>query len=234
MSEKTISRASVNVKINGYGSIPYSIIGGIVGSNSGIVTQTRMSGILDFPFLNGSVLSMGGLVGENISSGTVSNSYVDEDNYINTYSNVSSMVGGLVGNNNGGTVTNSFHLGNIVYFGALPDTSSLIHATIGNGNDGTNLLYLKNSTYNVSAMNPYSYPAVGGSLNIALAEFSNFATFDSPEWDIAHIPSTGDGIRKNEVFNYYRSIMDGRIPPANSPIWVLEDGDDHPTLLQVD
>jgi hypothetical protein len=83
-------------------------------------------------------------------------------------------------------------------------------------------------------VNPYTYPAVGGSFNISAGEFLNIATFNPAVWDIAHLPSIGAGIRENEVFNYYRSIMDDRIPPANPPIWVLEDGDEHPQLLQID
>lgn len=304
-SGKTISRAStMDLKINGNGSLPFSLIGGIVGSNSGVVTQTRMSaGILDFPNDNGGVISMGGLVGRNSNNGDVNNSFVDSYNVIKTFG--PEKVGGLIGLNEG-LIDRSFHLGRILYTDSTFSSQLSLHPTIGDGNNGTNLLFLNNSVALVTPLDsnigisnctdsgslstitfavspsaiignlfapsitnnffgytkiltkvgntitsntpcskingnlinffkPYVYRSVSDSLEISMADFYDINIFTVPNnvWNIAHLPSTGSSIRENEVFNYYRAVMDNRIPPVNSPIWVLEAGDQHPKLLQI-
>jgi len=86
----------VNVTVTGY-----YYVGGLVGYNNGIVTDSYSRGNV-----SGIVGMVGGLVGKN--TGTVSNSY--------STASVSGVVnvGSLVGDNWGGTVSNSYSTGNVI------------------------------------------------------------------------------------------------------------------------
>ena len=79
----------------------YYYIGGLVGFNNGIVTNSYSTGNV-----SGTVGMVGGLVGKN--SDTVSNSYSTA--YVNGVVNA----GGLVGDNWDGTVSNSYSTGNVM------------------------------------------------------------------------------------------------------------------------
>ena len=112
----------VDVTVSGY-----YYVGGLVGFNNGIVTNSYSTGNV-----SGTVGMVGGLVGKNTD--TVSNSYSTAsvsgvvnagglvgDNWVGTVSNSystgsvigSSCVGGLVAYSNNGTVTNSYSTGTV-------------------------------------------------------------------------------------------------------------------------
>ena len=95
----------------------YYYVGGLVGFNNGIVTNSYSTGNV-----SGTVGMVGGLVGKNTD--TVSNSY--------STAGVSGVVnaGGLVGDNWRGTVSNSYSIGNVI-------GSSCVGGLVAYSNNGT-------------------------------------------------------------------------------------------------
>jgi hypothetical protein len=91
----------VNLTVTGY-----YYAGGLVGCNSGIVTDSYTTGSV-----SGIVGMVGGLAGRN--TGTVGNSY--------SIASVSGVVntGSLVGDNWGGTVSNSYATGNVIGYSCV-------------------------------------------------------------------------------------------------------------------
>jgi hypothetical protein len=93
------STAAVGGTISGFATGSVNV-GGLVGSNSGIVTRSYATGV------GYGRLDIGGLVGINQTSGKISESYATGDIFAGHYG------GGLVGWNYG-TITNVFATGNI-------------------------------------------------------------------------------------------------------------------------
>jgi hypothetical protein len=102
----------VDVTVTGY-----YYVGGLVGFNNGIVTNSYSTGNV-----SGTVGMVGGLVGKN--TGTVNNSY--------STTGVSGVVntGGLVGDNWRGTVSNSYSTGSVI-------GSSCVGGLVAYSNNGT-------------------------------------------------------------------------------------------------
>ena len=172
----------VNVTVTGY-----YYIGGLVGYNNGIVTDSYSTGNV-----SGIVGMVGGLVGKNTD--TVSNSYSTTsvsgvvnvgslvgDNWdgmvSNSYStgNVigSSCVGGLVAYNNKGTVTNSYSTGSVT---GDEEAGGLV----GRNYDGT----ASNSFWDTETSGKSTSD---GGTGKTTAEMQNIATFSGAAWDICAV-----------------------------------------------
>ena len=177
---KDIGMVSVTV-------IGYYYIGGLVGYNNGIVTDSYSTGNV-----SGIVGMVGGLVGKNTD--TVSNSYSTTsvsgvvnvgslvgDNWdgmvSNSYStgNVigSSCVGGLVAYNNKGTVTNSYSTGSVT---GDEEAGGLV----GRNYDGT----ASNSFWDTETS---GQATSDGGTGKTTAEMKDLATFSGAGWDICPV-----------------------------------------------
>ncbi len=95
-------------------------IGGLVGGNTGSITNSYATGSV-----SGDDSSVGGLVGDN-EDGTITNSYAT-----GSVSGDDSFIGGLVGDNEDGTITNSYATGSV-----SGDDSS-VGGLVGDNEDGT-------------------------------------------------------------------------------------------------
>lgn len=172
----------VDVTVTGY-----YYVGGLVGFNNGIVTNSYSTGNV-----SGTVGMVGGLVGKN--SGTVTNSYSTAyingvvnagglvgDNWDGTVSdsystgNVmgSSCVGGLVAYNNRGTITNSYSTGSVT-------GSEAVGGLVGRNHDGT----VGDSFWNTETSGQATSNGGTGKTTI---EMRDFATFSGAGWNICTV-----------------------------------------------
>jgi hypothetical protein len=169
----------VNVTVTGY-----YYVGGLVGYNNGIVTDSYSTGNV-----SGIVGMVGGLVGKNTY--TVSNSYSTAsvsgvvnvsglvgDNWDGTVSNSYSTgnvigslcVGGLVAYNNKGTVTNSYSTGSVT---GDEETGGLV----GRNYDGT----ASNSFWDIETS---GQSTSSGGIGKTIEEMKDIATFSGAGWNI--------------------------------------------------
>ena len=169
----------VNVTVTGY-----YYVGGLVGYNNGIVTNSCSTGNV-----SGTVGMVGGLVGKNTD--TVSNSYSTAsvsgvvnvgslvgDNWDGTVSNSystgnvigSSCVGGLVAYNNKGTVTNSYSTGSVT-------GDEEVGGLVGRNYDGT----ASNSFWDIETS---GQATSDGGTGKTTAEIKDIATFSGAGWNI--------------------------------------------------
>jgi hypothetical protein len=139
-------------------------VGGLVGENTGIVSNSYSTGSV-----TGSG-DVGGLVGWNVDDGTVSNSY-------STSGVTGNQGGGLVGWNYGGTVNSSYATGKVSggqYLGGLVATN---HGIVNNS-------FWDRETSRVEEG--------GGGTGKTTIEMKNIATFSGAGWNIVAVatPST--------------------------------------------
>jgi len=172
----------VNVTVTGY-----YYVGGLVGYNNGIVTNSCSTGNV-----SGTVGMVGALVGKNTD--TVSNSYSTAsvsgvvnagglvgDNWDGTVSNSystgnvigSSCVGGLVGYSNKGTVTNSYSTGSVT---GNEEVGGLVGRNY-NGTAGDSFWDTETSGKSTSA----------GGTGKTTAEMQDIATFSGAGWNICAV-----------------------------------------------
>ena len=169
----------VNVTVTGY-----YYVGGLVGYNNGIVTNSYSTGNV-----SGTVGMVGGLVGKNTD--TVSNSYSTAgvsgvanagglvgDNWDGTVSNSystgnvigSSCVGGLVAYSNKGTVINSYSTGSVT-------GNEEVGGLVGRNYDGT----AGDSFWDIETS---GQATSDGGTGKTTAEMRDFATFSGAGWNI--------------------------------------------------
>jgi hypothetical protein len=165
----------------------YYYVGGLVGFNNGLVTNSYSTGNT-----SGAVGMVGGLVGKN--SGTLSNSYSTAwisgvvntgglvgDNWDGTvsdsYSTGSvigySCVGGLVAYNNRGTVTNSYSTGSVT-------GNEEVGGLVGRNNDGT----VGDSFWNTETS---GQTTSNGGTGKTTVEMRDLATFLGAGWNICTV-----------------------------------------------
>lgn len=92
-----------NVGLLGAGVSGASVVGGLVGSNEGVIEHSFATGSV---FAGSGSVTVGGLAGQN--RGSVNNAYSTASVTGTT------AIGGLIGNNDSGTVANSYATGNVV------------------------------------------------------------------------------------------------------------------------
>ena len=176
----------VNVTVTGY-----YYVGGLVGYNNGIVTDSYSRGNV-----SGIVGMVGGLVGKNTD--TVSNSYSTAsvsgvvnvgslvgDNWGGTVSNSystgnvigSSCVGGLVAYNNKGIVTNSYSTGSVT---GDEEAGGLV----GRNYDGT----ASNSFWDIETS---GQATSDGGTGMNTTEMKDITTFSGAAWDIIAVANLG-------------------------------------------
>ncbi|MCK5182262.1 MAG: hypothetical protein KAQ73_06955, partial [Dehalococcoidia bacterium] len=172
----------VNVTVAGY-----YYVGGLVGFNNGIVTNSHSTGNV-----SGTVGMVGGLVGKN--SDTVSNSFSTAsvsstvnagglvgDNWRGTVSNSystgsvigSSCVGGLVAYSNNGTVTNSYSTGGVT-------GNEEVGGLVGRNDDST----VGDSFWNTETSGQATSHGGAGKTT---AEMRDFTTFSGAGWNICTV-----------------------------------------------
>jgi len=177
----------VNVTVTGY-----YYVGGLVGFNNGIVTDSYSTG-----HVSGIVGMVGGLVGKNTD--TVSNSYSTAsvsgvvnvgslvgDNWGGTVSNSystgnvigSSCVGGLVAYNNKGIVTNSYSTGSVT---GDEEAGGLV----GRNYDGT----ASNSFWDIETS---GQATSDGGTGMNTTEMKDITTFTGAGWDITVVDDPDD------------------------------------------
>jgi len=165
----------------------YYYVGGLVGFNNGIVTNSHSTGNV-----SGTVGMVGGLVGKN--SDTVSNSFSTAsvsgivnagglvgDNWRGTVSNSystgsvigSSCVGGLVAYSNNGTVTNSYSTGSVTGY---EDVGGMV----GRNYEGT----ASNSFWNTETS---EQTTSDGGMGKTTAEMRDLVTFSGAGWNICTV-----------------------------------------------
>jgi hypothetical protein len=176
----------VNVTVAGY-----YYVGGLVGFNNGMVTNSYSTGTV-----SGTVGMVGGLVGKN--SDTVNNSYSTAsvsgvvnagglvgDNWRGTVSNSystgnvigSSCVGGLVAYSNNGTVTNSYSTGSVT-------GNEEVGGMVGRNYDST----VGDSFWNTETSGQATSDGGTGKNTI---EMKDIATFSGAGWDIMAVADPG-------------------------------------------
>ncbi len=169
----------VNATVTGY-----YYVGGLVGYNNGIVTDSYSTGNV-----SGIVGMVGGLMGKNTD--TVSSSYSTAsvsgvvnvgglvgDNWDGTVSNSystgnvigSSCVGGLVAYNNKGTVTDSYSTGSVI-------GDEEVSGLVGRNYDGT----ASNSFWDIETS---GQATSDGGTGKTTAEMKDIATFSGAGWNI--------------------------------------------------
>ena len=127
-----------------------SSTGGLVGANWGTINASSASGSVTGAAL-GYTVDVGGLVGQNASSGSITQSYATGG------VSAQSDVGGLVGFNNGGSITQSYATG-VVTGGVLTDaygnsfTTAQIGGLVGD-NAANSRVSLSHATGAVNAAN---------------------------------------------------------------------------------
>jgi hypothetical protein len=172
----------VDVTVTGY-----YYVGGLVGFNNGIVTNSYSTGNV-----SGTVGMVGGLVGKN--TGTVNNSYSTTgvsgvvntgglvgDNWRGTVSNSystgsvigSSCVGGLVAYSNNGTVSNSYSTGSVTGY---EDVGGMV----GRNYEGT----ASNSFWNTETS---GQATSDGGTGKTTAEMRDLVTFSGAGWNICTV-----------------------------------------------
>ena len=169
----------VNVTVTGY-----YYVGGLVGYNNGIVTDSYSTGNV-----SGIVGMVGGLVGKNTD--TVSNSY--------STASVSGVVNvsGLVGDNWDGTVSNSYSTGNVIgsscvgglvaYNNKGTVTDSYSTGSVTGGEEAGGLV---GRNYNGTASNSFwdietsGQSTSSGGIGKTIEEMKDIATFSGAGWNI--------------------------------------------------
>jgi hypothetical protein len=131
-------------------------VGGLVGENTGIVSNSYSTGSVT------GTGDVGGLAGWNVDDGTVSNSY-------STSSVTGNQGGGLVGWNYGGTVSNSYSTGSVT---GEWETGSLV---------GVNHGIVSNSFWDIQTS---GQGTPDGGTGKTTAEMKSIATFSGVGWDI--------------------------------------------------
>jgi hypothetical protein len=165
----------------------YYYVGGLVGFNNGIVTNSYSTGNV-----SGTVGMVGGLVGKNTD--TVSNSYSTAsvsgivnagglvgDNWRGTVSNSystgsvigSSCVGGLVAYSNNGTITNSYSTGSVIGY---EDVGGMV----GRNYEGT----ASNSLWNTETS---GQTTSDGGTGKTTTEMRDLTTFSGAGWNICTV-----------------------------------------------
>lgn len=232
------------------------VIGGIVGKNFGTVSNALTTNRSEIFVLNSEVV--GGIAGSN--SGTVRDSISlgrvlytpNPADVVPTASPFSSTVGQPIGPS-----TNLYflekQLGAVVASNALTQgcngTDVSFISDVFTVNPKTPDLYLKNGGYyNNSLKTLSSVISTGlnsmsyvdscvsnesftfiksyGPAGMPAASFANPANFSA-------LNMAYPGYLEENVIEYHKSLMYKRAPAMAIPIWVMEDGDDHPKLLQV-
>ncbi len=109
---KSFSTTSVNVS-GGFNSTS-NAVGGLVGTNSGLVEESFAAGSVSVLAASDSnINNVGGLVGMN-NGGTISNSYASGSVIAGASTNSSTFtIGGLVGYNYGGSISNTYATGRV-------------------------------------------------------------------------------------------------------------------------
>lgn len=176
----------VNATVTGY-----YYVGGLVGYNNGIVTDSYTTGNV-----NGIVGMVGGLVGKNTD--TVDNSY--------SIASVSGVVnaGSLVGDNWGGTVSKSYATGNVIGYscvgglvaynnkGTVSDSYSTgsitgheeVGGLVGRGEEDT----VSNSFWDTQTS---GQATSDGGTGKTTTQMKNIATFSGASWDIVAVANPG-------------------------------------------
>jgi hypothetical protein len=165
-STATVSGSSATgaVTVGGGAS---NAIGGLIGRNSGVTTTSYASGNVSVTG-GTSNNNIGGLIGNQGMTGSVSNSYATGN--VNVVGDWSNGIGGLVGGSSGAT-SNSYALGSM---------------TVGvNINTVGGLVGRNSATGSIS--NTYSTGLITGSIDTVggLVGFNNFGTVTSSYWDTA-------------------------------------------------
>ena len=202
-SSGTVEESTNSEGVEGVGG---SGIGGIVGTNQGIVTQTINSGEVG----SGGETEVGGLVGDNFGRVDDSYSYQPEDDGSTFVSGIEN-VGGLVGHNESGATLETSYSTSPVN-GSDNETTGAVVGT----NDGT-VRHVYWATDNAGEM-----PGIGANNNFEqttdvvgysmeqLTNINNYAQGSSPGlWDFS--PQTGEsgGIWGVNVYNSQGQINNG-------------------------
>ena len=180
-------------------------VGGLAGTNAGVVTQSINTGNIG----SGFEINVGGVVGYN--SGQVDDSYSGGGTFAGTI-NGATNVGGIVGNNATGAVMETS------YNTSTVEGSGTAGGLVGiNGGTARHSYYDNQTTSQTEAIGTNNDPAdttdvpAGGFTTDELMDARNFAQGDAPQyWDFR--PSYGDGDRGVWAINAYNSggqINDG-------------------------
>lgn len=184
-----------HVNVTGGSISGNSYVGGVVGANSGVVSQSSVDGIT----VSAGSGTVAGLVGENYSGGTIQNCYIGSSTVVSN-SGGSNFTGGIVARNYGtlsncyalGTVSGGSYVGGImgsdggttsnVFSGAtVAGTGSFTDYVVGSpGGTETNLSYVSGTSCTGS-------PCSGGTNNSASYYYSstNLSTFSTTYWNFS-------------------------------------------------
>ncbi|WP_321348703.1 MBG domain-containing protein [Halopseudomonas oceani] len=205
-------------------------VGGLVGVNSGIISNAYATGSV-----KGSINQVGGLVGFN-QSGTINNAYATGSvegyarigglvgfNQSGTISNVyatgsvkgGDRVGGLAGDNEAGTITNAYATGSVKGFGN-------VGGLVGSNKDGgtvTNSYWNTETSGQASAVGDGSGDGTPGLTTAQMFDAANFSGFDfAGTWANADNQTTPylRALAGNRVFNK-NDLPTGTIDATNRP-----------------
>lgn len=203
----------------------YTLFGGIVGQNQGVIDQAQFSGEIKFSNpTSATEVYLGGVTG--LNEGSISNTLVD--NYSRITAKNYSYVGGLVGKNaTGASVTKSINLGRVI--SSVPITGTQpFNATIGSDlGVMVDTFYLQNNTaYFVTQSQATSCSGTFVTMPSS-PPFDTGATFDLLSKDIysnsgntlqslslASVPGTAGDVtydgdcNPNDYFSFYKKYED--------------------------
>jgi len=177
-------------------------VGGLVGTNRGLVTNSYATG-----GVSGSNYGVGGLAGGNLNSGTISNSYA-----AGSVSSTSKDVGGLVGDNVGtvvnshatGAVSGTTAVGGLVGYG-FHDTVSNSYAT-GNVSGASTVGGLVGYGLHDTVSNSYATGTVSGSSDLGGLVGANEYGTVSNSYATGNVSGTGGGYVGGLVGRNYGAI----------------------------
>lgn len=79
----------------------------------------------------------------------------------------------------------------------------------------------------------YTNASISGINAIGLSAFKSPATFSSFDMAYTDHAIPANSTRQEDLFEFHRAMMDKRVPTRPSPIWELENDEEHPRLVQV-
>ncbi len=279
-----IRRVSFNGSISNISDDNHHL-GGIAGSNLGVIDQAKFDGTLScsFPLYPFTEAFIGGIAG--LNQGLVSNTLTT--NYSQISSNSPNHIGGLVGKNEG-VLNTSIALGSVLYNNLSVSTMTTFSATVGESTGEEHNLYFLEKKLGTSlsvqtiatcsglatfqnnifqTFTPDLYiPNFYGSNSNELTTFKSFVInsnnsiifsgdcyqgqtfnflkthgpqglppgyFSNPA-NFTALNMAYPGHLDENVLEYHKALMYKREPAMALPIWVMEEEDSHPKLLQID
>jgi hypothetical protein len=212
-NDGTISNCTCSSEVLGVGG---SVLGGLAGSNGGILSNSCSVGDV-----NGRT-AIGGLVGENYDNGIITQCYATGN-----ASGNGSTIGGLVGANTGNAkISNSYARGAAV---GTYDYSGYIGGLVGNNEDA-----------NATISNCYSTGRVSGDYDIGGLVGDNAGVVEHSFWDkqTSGRTSSSGGTGKTTMEMQTKSTFTdaswdfvGEVINGPNDIWDICDGTNYPKLV---